>query len=906
MAKAPDHDLGTDLFLLVRDDRLLDLGLVAGVQVKTGESWFGESRRDRSGEVTGWWFRDDDRKHVDYWLAHTLPHLLVLHDLDSATSYWVHVTSEAVVSTGSGAKILVPRHSTVDEAHRDALLAAAGTVRPPAVWEGSAWAGSDAILPKNLLRHALLTPRLVAPHPNAGVTQAIGPEQAVALIVEARSQMIEEFAARHPPVPGLELAGSSSDWGWRFAAALAERTLTGAIDDLLSCVDTADTPFTRAAATAAAAAALLERAQPDQALELLDAALARDDSLPVDHAWLTVQHARACMEIGRIDQAREDAVHVQRVRLGNGEDVTATAIAGVATQMLFNLADWGTRDVQEVITGSDTISVWWRYQRIAAGATSVIDREFTTWSRRSALVFGAEDVANNRLFTASLMASHTGDHAAWRRLHSLNTKQALLRVGRTTDPEQARILLDALRVDGDHKALDIAVKRLVSDGPAPAVTAAATEIDFAHWTRTTAPANLTLLQRGGDVLDSPTASATVGWLLATLHAPQEFLERTTPTFRPGHRLIDTLAAVVPAAAPAEQLTVIDTVLTMPPQPDQLTATSWARVVHALPENMWTPALAAHATTTAASHHDVLRLALLAVAAPVDETARQQLLTEIRDEHSLDALAALRDVTALPDDVVADLISMLEPRIHGLIDGALHGSYSTYIHDFGRALAVLNTTHPEVARWEPLYALLSEPQVTADDKTGACIVLARRADHVPQEVRERLVDIVTVMLDHPIAPIDRIENHPGVLGPAAELATALGHHLATPHDLVTKLLAGRPEQRAWSASTAAHLPTSAAVGVLTVLAQDLHPTVRASAAAMLARLVATGTQDTLAISALQNCLVDTGTLVPLAIADTLANTPNPSDAVTDIRQTLTTHRSARVRATAGRRETQHTG
>ncbi|MEU4448266.1 DUF4365 domain-containing protein [Actinosynnema sp. NPDC050801] len=266
--------MGTDLFLLVRDDRLFDLGLVVGVQVKTGDSWFDEPRRDQSGEVTGWWFRDDDREHVDYWLAHTLPHLLVLHDLDSATSYWVHVTPEAVVPTGKGAKILVPRSDTVDRAHREALLTVAATVRPPAVWEGSAWAGSGAIRPKDLLRHALLTPRLVAPHFNAGVAQAIGPEQAVALIVEARSQAIEGFAARHPQVPGLEPAGNSPEWGWRFAAALAERTLTGAIDDLLACVETADTPSTRAAATAAAAA-LLERAQPDQALELLDAALAR-------------------------------------------------------------------------------------------------------------------------------------------------------------------------------------------------------------------------------------------------------------------------------------------------------------------------------------------------------------------------------------------------------------------------------------------------------------------------------------------------------------------------------------------------------------------------------------------------------------------------------------------------------
>jgi hypothetical protein len=34
------HDLGTDLFVLARDERLFDLGLVVGVQVKAGDGYF--------------------------------------------------------------------------------------------------------------------------------------------------------------------------------------------------------------------------------------------------------------------------------------------------------------------------------------------------------------------------------------------------------------------------------------------------------------------------------------------------------------------------------------------------------------------------------------------------------------------------------------------------------------------------------------------------------------------------------------------------------------------------------------------------------------------------------------------------------------------------------------------------
>jgi hypothetical protein len=112
------HDLGTDLFLAAKDARRFDL--------------------------------------------------LVLHDLETRTSYWRHVTAESIVSTGTGAKILVPRANTVDQEHREQLLAVATTQRASGGWEGTAWTGGPALAPRDLLRHPLLAPRLVAPHPNAG------------------------------------------------------------------------------------------------------------------------------------------------------------------------------------------------------------------------------------------------------------------------------------------------------------------------------------------------------------------------------------------------------------------------------------------------------------------------------------------------------------------------------------------------------------------------------------------------------------------------------------------------------------------------------------------------------------------------------------------------------------------
>src|ERR1700722_16883465 len=99
VAVNPEHDLGTDLFVMARDERRFDLGQAVGVQVKAGRRYFRyQSRRD--GIVVGWWFRDDNLAHVDAWLSHALPHLIVLHDPVSEQSYWAHVTQDTVLPAG--------------------------------------------------------------------------------------------------------------------------------------------------------------------------------------------------------------------------------------------------------------------------------------------------------------------------------------------------------------------------------------------------------------------------------------------------------------------------------------------------------------------------------------------------------------------------------------------------------------------------------------------------------------------------------------------------------------------------------------------------------------------------------------------------------------------------------------
>lgn len=300
------HDLGTDLFVQVRDDRLFDRGLFVGVQVKAGPSCFESPVYADDGSLLGWWYTERDARHFDDWVQHGLPHLLVLHDIDTRISYWVHVTAAAVQRTGQGAKILVPQDQTIDQEHLDQLLAVAATQKPVIALQGTAWtAGAKRIAPARRLRHALLVPRLIAPHANAGYGSPVEPEEAVALLVQGRLRDVRMFADQHASIPDLDGAARSKDWRWRFVAGLGRLVTTGDLSLLTAAVDDAPSPEARAAVSVVLACAYMDAERYDDALTLLLAGL--DEFAPVDHAWVLTHRARVRSEIGDLTGARQDA-----------------------------------------------------------------------------------------------------------------------------------------------------------------------------------------------------------------------------------------------------------------------------------------------------------------------------------------------------------------------------------------------------------------------------------------------------------------------------------------------------------------------------------------------------------------------------------------------------------------------
>jgi tetratricopeptide (TPR) repeat protein len=862
------HDLGTDLFLAVRDERRFDLGLIVGAQVKAGPSYFAEPKHDDDGELEGWWYRDDDGEHVEAWLAHTLPHIVVLRDMEALFSYWGHVTADAVVSTGKGAKLLVSRTQVVSADQREALLEVAKSQRQSIPWEGSIWTAGSALTPHQLLRHALVVPRLVAPHPNADVGDGLTPEQAVAMLMQARLNELDNFAKEYQDVPALRDAGKSNDWRWRFARALSERLTTSRLDALNVAVDDAPSPWTRAAATVAAAAALTELARPEEALELVNAALDRDDAEPVDHAWLLMQRARASAEIGHLDEARADALNVVGIRNVAPHDATATAVAGAAANLLFDTSAWGSRDLEQAITGSDTAASWWRQQTTARGLGAIVDRTFKVWADDKAKTIGGTADANNQLFAASLLASHLGSQSGWRHLAGLTGCEMLMGLDRHADAEPARNGLDELRLAGATKELRLAATKLANDGPATAVTLALANVDLDLSTRTTAGADLVLLKTGGHLADEPTASRAANQLLALLDDPEHFFTRTTASTGFGHEIVEALAGITPATDVVCRYAIREHVLALDAIEDQLLATNYAQVIRALSRSTWDNDAAARAGKAADTHHSALALPLLGVAAVHDPAASQRLIALAHDG-SLAAAAALGDVRKLPAHVAGVLTDQLAEAAQRVVADAHDGKYGIGT-DVGSSLVRLNAWHPDSAKWEPLLELLADDCVCTSDKRSSLHFLALLADQVAPEVRDRLIPIATRIARREVPETNDVFGTPrGAAGEATNLICVLGgvDRYESAARLVD-LLGGGPADRRWAARVAARTEDQEGLGLLVTLAADADPSVRAVAAQGLATVVATADAGPLAERALEACITDPGALVPAHTAHVL--------------------------------------
>jgi len=103
----PLPDFGIDGQIEIVDSDRKATGRLIGCQVKSGPSYFDE--KTSSGIV----YRGDS-EHLAYWLGHSLPVIVILHDQENDCCYWQVVDRKHVENTGKGWKIEVPFSQVLD------------------------------------------------------------------------------------------------------------------------------------------------------------------------------------------------------------------------------------------------------------------------------------------------------------------------------------------------------------------------------------------------------------------------------------------------------------------------------------------------------------------------------------------------------------------------------------------------------------------------------------------------------------------------------------------------------------------------------------------------------------------------------------------------------------------------
>lgn len=886
VAGNPDHDLGTDLYLAPRDDRLVDLALMAGAQVKSGDAtdpgkYFREPKRDKTGAVVGWWYRESTRKHFDYWVNHRVPHLLILHDLDLRVSFWIHVTEDRVTYLKKGAKIFVPADQTLDADHAQALLEVASEQRSQTSWEGSWWTGLSNLSPTHLYRYALLAPRLVAPHPNRSVSQ-LGGAAAIALLVLGREP---RYRAANAAQVDLAKVDASSPWEWQLAAGL--RSYIRKLDrrGLAIALDAANEPHQQAASAVALALAHMEADDIAAAAATLDAVLDRDQLETVDHGWLSLQRARARFEAGEMDLAREESLRLIGLSAQAPHDLTATAISGAAANLLFAASDWETLDFAKTLAATDTTVTWWRQQVLGWGRGQRVEDEFKRW---------AHDGTTQHRFTeawdhtraASLIAGFVGDHGAWRgALNELAQHMLII----SQDDHDDVVVENALRTQrtvGAHKELALAANWLIATGPADVVKRVADGVQLDHATVSTLHADLALLTAAGDILDPSRAEAITEWGMRVFEDPA-CLTRLRPQFDVQSSIVGLLAGLTTALPKERHPSLLRWAMGARPEHPAIVARQIRALIVNLDEGAWDMDMAMRATACADEHETPVRYALLRGARRCMSEVREKLIAEALEGGSADAEWALGPVADFSEDLVLALrdraMDLLQaPRPRGV---RFRGQSQT-----ADTLTLLNICHPQLADWEPV--LESLEAVDADgDASRVLERLSRRADDLPDDVTERLAALAQRIQDLP-SDRDVHQWHSGDFRASARaLAIALERKAkgSLPLASMMKLAAGDRSARQLAALLCGKEDTKTA-GLLAAFAADTDPYVRATTASVLVHRVAHGEQHLFDL--LKASLDDRGTAVAKLAASEFAD--HPTRELVPLFESLVAHASGEVR------------
>lgn len=89
-------------------------GQLFGVQIKSGDSYF---KKDIAGDII---YRGS-MVHLDYWLNHSLPIIIVLHNPKTNETIWQKIEEKNISTTSKGWKIEIPSNQTLTKDNKSQI-----------------------------------------------------------------------------------------------------------------------------------------------------------------------------------------------------------------------------------------------------------------------------------------------------------------------------------------------------------------------------------------------------------------------------------------------------------------------------------------------------------------------------------------------------------------------------------------------------------------------------------------------------------------------------------------------------------------------------------------------------------------------------------------------------------------
>ncbi len=919
-------DRGIDLLVKARDSGLSDQEFPIGVQVKTGEAYFKRPKREHPGEITGWWYPERNQKRFKYWLGCNMPVLLVLHREDGDTSYWVHVTREAVVWTGQGAKILVPRDQTITEQNKDQLLDVATRQEDSQATQGTDESTGLAEIPTTRqLRFALVAPRLIAPRPTTSTQHPIDAVETVALLAQGRFRNWSEIAHRPHGLPNTAAMPAHADWGWQFAGAIWDWLATDSLDKLASAYSTASAGYSAAASGVLLACALTRQELHRDAIAVLKGLAERDDLDPVDRGWVLVQRARAHANLDEYEAAHSDATDAQRLLSEHHGDATVPAFAASAARTLYviestrrsqdrpansnSAADWAAakqKAFRDLLQASDTKTSWWRDQDVALALSREQDTAFESWAEDDIPDYmSGHPIPETRLFAAELNADITGEHGEWRALSARRGQQALMRAASSPDISSEFLEgLDALRRSGHSNHLTKAIRHLLRTGPLDPLTAAINKIPMSGWTRTTARTNLEALALAGDLIEQPAADELLEQCARAACGDTTELGCTQDEgyfSLPGYAT-DAAAGVLPAASTSMHNRFAGYLARLPEVPPIAFLRELERALSFLHFTQVESTNRQGLLSLAQRGHPPLSAVVWGWFASHGDTDSLDALKQAAIQGDIHALVKVQDPKVFEESERAVIISALERRVEQACADAAAGGGTSESTAFCYALTRLNLTIPNAARWESVITLLGEPRAYIEDKKAIYDAIVEHPGQLPADIRDRLVHFGDL-----VANSSR-SFWPGTdaRGVALRLRTAL--RLVADSELdgeaTARLALGSHQERHVASRILRLAYSSNRRLLLRVLRRDTHFTVRFHAARTIAYLIASEAEDA-DIDLAWEIARSNGRQLPLALIQGFgAATDSARPLTTEIIESLQQHPSAAIRHHGTRLQQRH--